>query len=184
MRRVMDAAVGESAPAAFEAPAGLERRRVCQLTGGLATLACSGTREEWFGTAAVTSPCAWHGENNGIPSRYAAWASTGTALSAPPGQEAEPRVVYPSTGATFWLDDDRPLHDQAITLRAAGGRADADARWLVDGVEIARTPPPWRSRWLPDNGEHRLEVEIGGLRSAPVVVRVGGEALAAARRGE
>ncbi len=175
MRRVIDAAMGDKTVAAWSPPAGLESRQVCNLSGGLATGACPGSRPEWFHVDTSTRACAWHGEGAGLPSTYAAWVSGDTVLAASGG----PRVAYPGEGARFWLDDDRPLRDQAITLRAAGGNPAGTARWLVDGVEIVTVPVPWRTRWLPTNGDHDIAVEIDGVKSAPVRVHVGGQAATA-----
>jgi len=174
MRRVMDAAMGDKTVTGWSPPAALESRQVCSLSGGLATAACPASRPEWARVSSPERACAWHGEGTGLPSTYAAWAGKDAVLAAAGG----PRVAYPGEGARFWLDDDRPLNDQAITLRAAGGNPAAGARWLVDGTEIATVPVPWRTRWLPTNGDHDIVVEIDGVRSSPIRVHVGGEAAA------
>ncbi|MBM4365958.1 MAG: transglycosylase domain-containing protein [Deltaproteobacteria bacterium] len=176
MRRVFDAAMGDKTVAGWQPPAALESRQVCSLSGGIATAACPGSRPEWARVSSPAPACAWHGEGTGLPSTYAAWVGDDAVLAA----AGEPRVAYPGEGARFWLDDDRPLHDQAITLRAAGGNPAASARWLVDGAEIAAVPVPWRARWLPTNGDHDIVVEIDGVPSAPVRVYVGGQPAASA----
>jgi hypothetical protein len=149
---------------------------VCALSGALAHEACASQRDEWLLRESARPPCAWHGPGGlSLPSDYASWSPAEAALAA----GGAVRVVYPASGATFWLDDDRPLDDQGITLRAAGGEGSAAATWWVDGRELATLQAPWRLRWLPEPGEHELRVVIGGVPSEPVRVRVGGAAAAA-----
>ncbi len=171
MRRVMDAAMGTRTVEPWSTPAGIESRQVCTLSGGLATAACPGARPEWSRVETAGAACSWHGDGAGLPSTYAAWVDPQAPLTPIGG----PRVAYPADGARFWLDDDRSWHDQALTLRAAGGNPSKPAQWLVDGVEVAVVAAPWRTRWLPTNGDHDIAVEIDGVRSASVRIHVGGQ---------
>lgn len=170
MRRVMDAAVADRPPESFAPAPGLAASQVCLLSGGLAGPSCPGARPEWFRGGSGPAPCAWHADGHALPAEYASWAPEGTTLA--PGDGLA--VAYPPDGATFWLDADRPATDQAITLRAAGGDGASTARWYVDDVLIATVPPPWRARWVPTPGEHRVRVDVGADASKPVRVRVGG----------
>ncbi len=179
MRRVMDAAMVDGAPRGFEPPAGLHARGVCALSGGLAGPTCSRTRPEWFTVGTEPAPCAWHDEGTSLPSRYAAWADDTVSLAA----SDHLAVAYPPDGATFWLDADRGAQDQGVVLRASGGDGKSVARWFVDDVLVATAAPPWRARWVPTPGDHRLRVEVGGQRSGTVAVRVGGQPALAASGG-
>jgi hypothetical protein len=79
-------------------------------------------------------------------------------------------VQYPVSGATFWIEADRPREEQAIPLRAAA--AGVSGRWEVDGVTVATVGSPFTARWVPSPGEHRIVLVVDGVASAPARVRV------------
>jgi penicillin-binding protein 1C len=151
LRRVMDAAMEGRSRRAFEAPKSLELRRVCPLSGGLAGASCPTSRDEWLPVGRARRACGLHG--------------------APEADAGSVAVTYPAANASFRLDARRPVADQAIPLRATTGGA-AEARWLVDDAVIAAVQAPFVARWVPTPGLHRIAVEAGGLRSAPVTVWV------------
>jgi penicillin-binding protein 1C len=202
LRAVMDAAMREERAFPFPEPPGHARGTICALSGDVATSACPGTRSEWLPQVPQRAPCAWHGaqtetrrpgaigeagssgERRGadaLPASYAGWSGAkGRYLFA---DGSAPEVAWPDDGARFWIDADRPASEQALLLRAAGGDPSGPARWLVDGSLIEEVAAPWSAWWSPVAGEHRIEVEIGGVRSAAVRVRVGGGPPAAEHGG-
>jgi penicillin-binding protein 1C len=152
---VLERATRDRAHTAFRVPRGLERREVCALSGGGVTPGCTGRVEAWFARGQARGSCGVHGP--------------ASVVRAPAGVA----VIYPADGAVFWLDAGIPVEDQAIALRASapGGGV---ATWEVDGLAVAEVQEPYLARWVPREGEHRVRVTVDGVRSAEVVVRVGG----------
>ncbi len=110
----------------FAPPEGVEKARICALSGGLATDACPATVEELFRPKALPEPCSWHRpglESPVFPPEYAAWlaqgARHGAADGARVGASAVAGIVRPRDGAVFWFDPSRPASDQAILIQVA-----------------------------------------------------------------
>lgn len=174
LRDVADATMAARGPLEFDVPKNLESRKVCSLSGLAAGASCPGQRAEWFVSGAAREACSWHdatGEQ--LPSQLAAWSNAHNTLFSASAEG--PTVVFPTDGATFWVDAARAASDQAITLRMSGGPgAGATATWRVDGAILATVGPPWRVRWQPPVGEHSITVQFENDVSTPVHVRVSG----------
>jgi penicillin-binding protein 1C len=121
-------------------------------------------------------------ERYGVEAR--AWASAAGRPVAPdrysplcPGaavrQVPSLRIGWPSSGAAFVLDPDRPRAQQQVAVRVeAPGDVDR-VELLVDGRRVARVGAPYVARWTIEPGEHVLVARgPGGAESAPVAVRV------------
>jgi penicillin-binding protein 1C len=177
LRRVADRAMeGRTAraprpPAGDDAVVPVVSVRACPLSGADAGPWCGASVAEWVPRGASRAPCAWHGPRGAtVPATYAAWAAAnGVAVDAESAGVA-PRVQYPVSGATFWIEADRPREEQAIPLRAAA--AGVAGRWEVDGVTVATVGSPFTARWVPSPGEHRIVLVVDGVASAPARVRV------------
>jgi len=173
-RLVMEAAHAGRPPQAFERPEGVLQAAVCPLSGMAAGPDCGGGHAEWFLDGSEPAQvCAWHRPDGlSAPSPYGDWAyRSGLPLSREHSAGAL-AVRSPADGTSWYVDASQPLADQGIPLRAATGRG-GEARWFVDGVEVARGAASAPQRWEPTPGEHRIAVEIDGERSRAVRIWVG-----------
>ncbi len=122
------------------------------------------------------------------PAAYASWAAE-TEQPRWPDQdrscaregeahagEGQPGIVWPPDGVAFYLDPRDPAEHQAIPLRAAAPAGAREAEWLLDGVSLGVTGPPFQLRWVPTPGDHRLGLRVDGRDAGSVRVWVGGGA--------
>lgn len=84
---------------------------------------------------------------------------------------AEPLILSPPDGVTYWLSSDRPAEQQAIPLRAGG--VGAGTLWRVDGQAVAEGRS---GRWTPTPGGHRVELWQGEELLGSVQIHVGASA--------
>jgi penicillin-binding protein 1C len=185
---------------AREFPAGMERARVCALSGGMPSGACPRTVLELFRKGkAPTRRCGWHvlrPDGSTVvryPALYRAWAA-GEGLLDPVSDDAaasEPRaeaslheidptggapiaILSPSDGDAFMVVPDLPRAYQSLELRCSVRKAPKEVVWIVDGREVARSQPPYSSRWVLAPGAHRIQAVAAGLRSRAVAITVYG----------
>lgn len=193
---VMEAALRRyrtsASDAPFEAPAGVESREVCALSGEAPGPYCPRRVREWMPRAASLARCSWHGLENGAPltrwpAEYVAWArdrateeagaravasserpTMAIQASARAGSASALAVTSPPDGATYWIDPTLRREFQSVRLRAKGGRG--ALVWSVNGREVAggADDPKWRL--VP--GEHVVEVRDEAGRRAAARVRV------------
>jgi penicillin-binding protein 1C len=83
----------------------------------------------------------------------------------PPG--ARPEVAYPFAGAHFTVDPGLTPERQNLLFRARGVAQGLGVTFLLDGRPLS-PQGPHEILWRLQRGQHRLEVEAGGGRSAPV----------------
>lgn len=175
----------------FERPEGLVRRRACSLSGHRPGEHCNQVVEDWYLRGQARRPdCDWHqacrthGDPEiGVrwPALYASWAEEeGLLERACSSTETPPDltdlgIAFPTPGSTFYVDSRLPAERQRVPLRAAAPSGARTARWSVDGVLLAQTPSPFTTLWQPTSaGTHRIELEVDGVRAAPVEVWIGG----------
>ena len=173
-RQVMEAAHEGRPRSDFDRPDGVVSAAICPLSGMAAGPDCDGSHKEWFlEERAPEASCDWHRPDGlSAPSPYGDWAvRSGLPLSREHSAGGL-AVRSPADGTSWYLDSRQSPADQAIPLRASAGRG-GEARWFVDGVEIARGEAGAPQRWVPTPGEHRIEVAIDGERSRPARVWVG-----------
>lgn len=173
LREVMDAAMSGVPPKEFSRPSSLSLSERCALSGGVVAEGCTRRYSEWVTPTSLGEPCTWHTyDGNSTPANFAAWSGASNP-SFSSGTTA-PTIAYPSNHARFWLDREKTPDDQAIVLRMTGGPGGAAAAiWRVDGRLHEVVQAPWRSRWLPTPGDHLLTVEVEGIVSEAVSIRVG-----------
>lgn len=149
-----------SAHEPFPPLAGLEKRRVCALSGMAATASCPHTLEEYFLPGKEPSPCDWHSSSPAgvavhYPQEYTNWLSRYRYATASTSSQAELRIARPVDGAVFYLDPTGPESGQDFLVEAFGtgsGSLSMDGKMYWSGTFPARL-------WLPLlRGKHSVEV--------------------------
>ena len=199
---LMLAAMRGRTPAPLFDPALLSEVEVCTLSGKRPQAACPHRRLEHFARGHEPSEsCDIHvlahvdsqgretrarcGSSSRLLERYPlefrAWAEqAGRPLvglnvspSCPPEADANatavPRVTFPRDAQSFRLDPDGPSRQEIVLTAAATARS---VRFSVDGQKSAEISPPFQLTWRLSAGAHRVDVEAGGVQSAPVTFDV------------
>ena len=199
---LMLAAMRGRTPAPLFDPALLSEVEVCTLSGKRPQVACPHRRREHFARGHEPSEsCDIHvlahvdsqgretrarcGSSSRLLERYPlefrAWAEqAGRPLvglnvspSCPPEADANatavPRVTFPRDAQSFRLDPDGPSRQEIVLTAAATARS---VRFSVDGQKSAEISPPFQLTWRLSAGAHRVDVEAGGVQSAPVTFDV------------
>lgn len=162
-RRVFGRLPGPADPPLAVAPAGLEPRAVCALSGQPAWGACPSVRSEWLPAERKTTECLWHrreGARTRVawPAQYRAWARargqlTPSAMRSDPARAASSveaehervlRIVNPPDGALYLRDPTLRDAFQTLPLRAVASEPAALLTWAVDGRPLgsARSERP------------------------------------------
>jgi penicillin-binding protein 1C len=160
--------------------AGAVAARVCRLSGGSPGPGCPAATE-WFAPGQTpTDTCRWHDAGGGVrlPVEYAEWVERAEMPQAPPavavqrvrapaaGSIEEFRIVSPNEGDVYRMPPGVDARYATVALRAAGGPANAQVHWLVDGS-------PYReSRWPLQPGRHRFRAVSSAGDSVEVTVSV------------
>jgi penicillin-binding protein 1C len=120
-----------------------------------------------------------------FPGPFRAWAQAAGRAAPPegfsplcPGSPSRARVSspvrigWPTDGASFLIDPERPRAEQALFVRVEAPSGVNRVALLVDGQTMAQVGAPFVVRWPLSPGEHVLTARAASGESAPVVVRV------------
>ena len=160
--------------APFPPMTGLVQRRICTLSGELATDNCPHTMEEWFIPGTEPGSCTWHvagqdGVQVHYPQEYRSWLERyryGDPASYLSGQL---RILTPLDGSVFYWQPGLPAGSQAIHIESAG---QASGTLRVDGVLVARGAFPLSADWPLQRGTHLVTATgAGGSRESHFEVR-------------
>lgn len=144
----------------FEKPENIAMRRVCSVTGLVATDDCAETEEEPFirGVSAPTL-CSLCGRNREIP--------PGGASAAP---DTPLGIARPENGAVFTLVPG--MKQQKIVCEAMGNARDAALWWFIDGSPAGRTKGAERFVIEPVLGDHTITCADADGAAASVSISV------------
>ncbi len=172
---------GAGTPGRVPRPGTIRDVSVCWLSGKPASPGCAHSFAELFvGEPSIDDRCVMNHSNDPhlyLGTQYASWLdkrqiiqgvgrfrlmepgdpATETALPNQPRPTVEPssriRIVSPH-------DEDRlvlsPHQSDRIRFRAVPGFVVPYVIWLIDGVEVGRTPAPYEYFWKPHRGRHRV----------------------------
>jgi hypothetical protein len=65
-----------------------------------------------------------------------------------------------------------PHHTNRILFRAVPGTVVDQVVWLVDGIEIGKTPPPYELFWDAVRGTHEVHAVTPNGQAARVTIHV------------
>jgi penicillin-binding protein 1C len=140
-------------------PPDLERQPVCALSGARPSLWCPTVDSEWLSRDAAVEFCAWHRDGYvNWPADYREWAGVQktTADSQRPTANGL-RITNPANDSTYLIDPTLRREFQSLRLRANAG-----ARWTVDGKPVSR-------EWPLAPGRHVIVAESAAGRDAVTV---------------
>jgi penicillin-binding protein 1C len=146
----------------FEEPLGLERRRVCAVSGLSPTDACGETLYEYINPDAPPPPCDWHRVENGhvtvsYPARYQNWLLSSRRAGVVEHGASALDIVSPRDGFVFFAAADEDSGGNgAIPVEVTGG-ASAELEVFYDGARrtVSR---PFRFFLPLEQGRHTLSV--------------------------
>lgn len=153
----------------IEIPSGVEKRRVCALSGELATPLCSDTVEEYFDSQNLPKQvCTWHVRENGItkvhyPELYGQWAINHSSSEIGGiDREKEKRISFPQQGDFFSISGAISRESQQITFEVMGFHPGEEIEYIVDGALYKREVFPHFPFWKLQPGNHHLEIRFSG----------------------
>ena len=172
------------------APADLEERGICALSGQVANTWCPVQRREWVPVDAPPHACSWHHASDEavltiLPGEYDAWVQkTGTravadvvvqavAPAADSGRrgEAALAIVSPPGGATYSIDPTLRLEFQTLPLRVTGA-APGRVEWRIDGRVVGSADAARALDWPLAPGPHEITARDARGRVATTVIAV------------
>jgi penicillin-binding protein 1C len=183
VKEVVDFLYGTVKPACFERPSGVRQVLICGMSGELATENCPHKTSDLVVGRNEPPRCRLphHNEYHYLGGAYASWihrreselgpgrfrltdpslVSDGGpwwgygysrhAEPPPAGRNCRIEIVSPHDRDHFVLS---PYHPNRILFRAVPQPVVEQVVWFVDGVEIARTPPPYEWFWGATRGRH------------------------------
>ncbi len=202
LKEIMEHLYSTGEPEPFARPAGIREVSICWLSGKAATARCPHvTKELVLPTSDEPAPCDLSHEqdqNYYLGSQYAQWIhhremqqgrgrfrllSPEAALSGSAPTYINPSSKRPNnTAKTSAIeivsphDSDRfilsPHTSGRVLFRAVPQPVVDHVVWLLDGAEIARTPPPYEFVWELVRGKHALYAVTPSLDAAQVTFQV------------
>ena len=172
-----------SADDILPAPAGLERRTICALSGMIATSSCPAKKEEWV-QRETAELCSWHHRTDeGLltiyPPAFRQWAAADAphaeGPARPPIHHETPTttslsIVNPAEGAIYSIDPTLRAEYQALPLRAVAVLP-TPLTWIVDGHPLETTSSERAVPWPLSVGRHTIEVrDAAGARAETWIV--------------
>ncbi len=138
---VMLAADRTHAATIVDRPPDLEQQPVCALSGARPSMSCPTIESEWLPRDAPVEFCAWHHDGYvAWPSEYHEWAGARERPTAigqrRTANRARLHITNPANEATYLIDPTLRHQYQALHLRA-----NAEAKWMIDGQPVAREWP-------------------------------------------
>jgi penicillin-binding protein 1C len=180
---------GDPAPLAAT-PDGLLERRVCALSGMIASDWCPSRQREWL-PAGDEKACNWHrhsaaGLHVDWPANYRAWAAQQGLVdepaliqaSAAPGRAGVARqrdsalaIANPPSGATYSIDPTLRLEFQTLALRAVTSES-ARIDWHIDDHVLGSASSEVPLMWPLRPGTHRIVARDQHGHSAETTIHV------------
>jgi penicillin-binding protein 1C len=171
------------------APADLEERGICALSGQVANTWCPVQRREWVPVDAPPHACSWHhASDEGVltilPPEYGAWAQTSGAGAVSDvvvqavaaavdrrSTEAAFAIVSPPDGATYSIDPTLRREFQTLPLRVTGA-APGRVEWRIDGRVAGSVDGSRAFGWPLAAGTHEITAHDARGRVASAIVTV------------
>ncbi len=197
LKEVIRFLYGTGRPAVFRRPDGVREETVCWMSGKLAGPNCRHTTRELVVSGNTPEQCTLPHDHDYlmVGSPYASWlhrreaeqgrgrfrlmrpdlGSRGRAFGSPTPQVqaryGTPRIeiINPHNFDRFILS---PHIQNQVLFRALPQPVVEHVIWLMDGVEIGRTPPPYELFWEPTRGRHVVHAVTPGNEAAQITIHV------------
>lgn len=195
LRQIIGSLYGASPPEPFKRPAGVREEYVCWMSGRLASPNCTHTVRELViaGTAQPevcdlphdrdfhyylgASYAQWLNRKEteqgasrfrlASPDRAASEAGLGDRRSTRRGGRIE--IVSPHNLDRFVLS---PHNSGRVLFRAIPNPVVSNVVWMIDGMEVASTPPPYEFFWQLTRGRHVVHAITPNRAAAEVTIHV------------
>lgn len=106
----------------FEALTGVEKAKICSLSGGLYTDNCLTMRVEYFKDISELKECSYHKDNGSIilPAIYSQWLSIYAYNNLSSFNSEQKMVISPQDGAVYFYTPDVPETFQGVEFQILG----------------------------------------------------------------
>ncbi|MBI5249507.1 MAG: penicillin-binding protein 1C [Desulfomonile tiedjei] len=194
MKSVVNHLYAAQAPEEFQRPPGIIEQSVCSMSGKLATPGCPyTTRELVHSQSAAQAPCDLPHDNDRhyLGPDYAQWLDRRESehgrgrfrlMNPTAGSRNRFRVADRSHGRTNGIEIVNPhnfnrfvmsRHNSGrVLFRAVPDSVVEYVLWVMDGVEIARTPPPYEFSWKMERGTHNVFAVTPNKDAAQITIHV------------
>jgi penicillin-binding protein 1C len=193
LKNIVNHLYAAEAPEEFQRPPGIVEESVCWMSGKIATPSCPYVTKELVSAQTVRNICdlPHEGGRHYLGAAYAQWLdrreseqgrSRFRLMSPRMGSMAKfdryrrgigtgtgVEIVNPHNLDRFVLSAHNSRH---VLFRAVPASVVDYVLWLVDGVEIARTPPPYEFSWQMTRGTHTVFAVIPNKDAAQVTIHV------------
>lgn len=181
-------------PEAFKMPPGIREEPVCWMSGKLATPSCPYTTKELVpSNFAVQTPCDLPHEGNRhyLGPDYAQWLNrreseqgVGRFRLMKPNTVSRGKfgAAFSTAGRTNGIEIVNPHNlnhfvmsrhnSRRVLFRAVPDSVVEHVVWVMDGVEIARTPPPYEFSWEMIRGTHTVLAITPKKNAARITIHV------------
>jgi len=140
----------------FQPLYGLEKAKICSLSGGLATVNCPDTTYEYFKDISNLKKCDYHKDGGGVvlPGEYLQWSSIYNYDNVSTISDIEVSILSPQDGAEFYYSPEIPEGSQGVEFQINGkGKFNI----IGKGEEIISGTLPYQGIIYLDKGEWELE---------------------------
>lgn len=182
------------APEEFQRPPGIAEESVCWMSGKIATPSCPYVTKELVAAQTVDRNICdlqHEGGHHYLGAAYAQWLDRRESAQG----RSRFRLMSPHTGAMSKFDRYRrgvskgtgveivnphnldrfvlsAHNSRHVLFRAVPASVVEYVLWLMDGVEIARTPPPYEFSWRMTRGTHTVFAVTPNKDAAQVTIHV------------
>lgn len=191
---------GGQTPRGFHRPDGVRQAEVCWMSGDLASFHCPYKTSELIISGREPYQCdlSHEGEHHYLGPHYARWLfqreaelSSGRFRLMPRHSQSLRAENDARSGVTgkfgpgssgYYIeiisphDADRfvfsPHRTNVIRFHAQTDRVVEHVIWLVDGMEVARTPPPYELFWNPSRGDHVVHAVTPKREATRITIHV------------
>lgn len=152
---------------AFPPMTGLVKKRICTLSGELATGNCPHTMDEWYIPGTEPGYCTWHvagpsGVEVRYPQKYQSWLVRYRYRDPHDFLSGPVQILRPLDGSVFYWEPGLPPGSQAVHIESVGRGV---GTLEVDGRIVARGDFPLSADWPLERGEHQITLTAAGSTS-------------------
>ena len=141
----------------FEKPVLCEKRKVCVLSGMLATEKCPDVKFEFLQDIEKIKDCSWH-DTAGVsyPEEYSRWFYQKELAGSVQNTYVPLQIIAPRNGSVFFYDSSLPDNVQNLTVEVIGGKGKNLCVKNRENTFVIERPFSFKLPLLP--GNHKITV--------------------------
>lgn len=136
------------------------KRKICLLSGLIATENCPDTKFEFLPNEEKTKECSWHNENGvSYPEEFSRWFYQKEFIGNIQSDYIPLQIVTPRNGSVFYYDSSLPANVQNLTIEVVGGKK--DLLYVETGKETFTVSRPFSFKLPLLPGFHTIKILCG-----------------------